>query len=282
MLRLLVISEESERWQSVQARLAATAIEVQSALTGGIAGFDAVVTARTVNDSKGAIEECLRAGKHVLYAADIEFSWNEIAALHAIARQSKAQFTIINPDRFLPSRQLIKQQIPDKIGQAGLVRIHRWESSSAQSGSMLRDLDLAQWLVGRSPDRVFAVENRTAENRVVQVHLGFPGGGMALIDQTNGLPAGDGYQALSVIGSSGATYADDHQNMQLLYRGGRPQAIRTEEGIRQWVEMVQWFADALKNGSDLSETVRGWQSVFAVHDAINQSLTSKQSVPIVE
>jgi predicted dehydrogenase len=281
MSRLLVISDEPERWQAVEARLSSIAIEWRAALTGSVAAFDIVVIAKSVNDSKGAIEEFLRAGKPVLWAADIDLAWHDVAALHAVAQQSKAQLAIVNPERFLPSRQLIKQQIPDKMGQAGLVRIHRWESTKAESGSMLRDLDLALWLMGRSPDRVFAVENRIAESRIIQVHLGFPGGGMALIDNTNSLPAGDGYEALSVIGSSGAAYADDHQNMQLLYRGGRPQAIRTEEGIRQSVDMVQWFADALKNGSDLSESVRGWQSVFAVHNAIKQSLTSKQSVRIV-
>jgi predicted dehydrogenase len=187
-------------------------------------------------------------------------------------------FAIANPDRFLPSRQLIKQQIPDKIGQAGLVRIHRWESNPA-TGSMLRDFDIALWLVGSPPDRVYAVENRVADKRIIQVHLGFPGS-MALIDYTDGLPPGDGYQALSVIGSTGAAYSDDHQNMQLLYRGGRPQAIRTEEGVRQAVDMMQWFADALKTGRDLSVYIKAWQQVFAVHDAIAESLASRRVTPL--
>jgi predicted dehydrogenase len=280
MLRLLIIADEPERWQAVEARLTAIAIEARRALPDTIASFDAVVIANSIADSKATLEAILQAGKHVLWAADNALTRQDIASLQATARQAKVQFAIVNPDRFLPSRQLIKQQIPDKIGQAGLVRIQRWESSSARLSSMLRDLDLALWLVGAPPDRVFATENRLANSRILQVHLGFPGGSMALIDHTDGLPPGDGYLSLSVIGSTGAAYADDHQNVQLLYKGGRPHAVPVEEGIRQAVDMLQWFATALTNAGDQSANLAAWQQVYAVNDAITQSLHSKQAVPL--
>ena len=43
---------------------------------------------------------------------------------------------------------------------------------------------------------------------------------MALIDCAQTLPQGDGYFSLSLIGSTGAAYADSHHNRQLLYGGG--------------------------------------------------------------
>ena len=48
----------------------------------------------------------------------------------------------------------------------------------------------------------------------------FPEGGMALIDCSRALqPSCDPYFSLTVIGSTGAAYADDHHNTNLLYKG---------------------------------------------------------------
>jgi hypothetical protein len=38
--------------------------------------------------------------------------------------------------------------------------------------------------------------------------------------------------------------------MQLVYRGGRPQAVRTDEGTRPLAAMVQEFVDGLHTGGD--------------------------------
>ena len=40
------------------------------------------------------------------------------------------QVVVVNSDQFLPSRQLIRQQLDTgKLGEVGLVRVHRWEPS---------------------------------------------------------------------------------------------------------------------------------------------------------
>ena len=62
------------------------------------------------------------------------------------------------------------------------------------------------------------------------VHLGFPDGGMAVLDVTTALPDGEGYWSLQLIGADGAVYADDQHNMQLLYAGGSPAARLTSTG----------------------------------------------------
>lgn len=195
----------------------------------------------------------------------------------------------INPDRFLPSRQLIRQQLDSgKLGDVGLVRVHRWEPTKTQvedvpaetfglPTGLFRDLDLVLWLVGQSPNAIHAVEQSDAANsrgRSIQVHLGFPSGAMALIDYSNQLPDGDGYQSLSVIASSGAAYADDHQNMQLVFRGGRPQAVRSEEIGRRHSVAVQKQVDSLRAGHDVASAVSEWQNVMQVATSVRVAMRS--------
>ena len=50
----------------------------------------------------------------------------------------------------------------------------------------------------------------------VHVHLGFPEGGMALMDDAQTLSGGDGCFSLSMIGSTGAAYANDLFHLVLL------------------------------------------------------------------
>jgi predicted dehydrogenase len=198
-----------------------------------------------------------------------------IEQLYAAARASEVPIAIVNPDRFLPSRQLIRQQIGNTLGEVGLLRLHRWESS--HENSLLLDLDTATWLMGREPNRVYAI---AGGDRYVQVHLGFPPHGMALIDCCCRLLAGDGYQSLHVIAASGAAYADDHQNMQLLYRGGQPRAVRTEERARQLAAIAQDFMDGLRSGRDWSAGEAEWRRVFATAAAVRQSLAARRAVAL--
>lgn len=185
-----------------------------------------------------------------------------------------------NPDRFLPSRQLIRQQLDSgKLGEVGLVRVHRWEPNvpheiNGLPTGLLRDLDLVLWLVGKFPDSIHAVsrlKSNAAGSRLIQVHLGFPGGAMALIDYSNQLPEGDGYQSLSVIGSTGAAYADDHQNTQLVFRGGRPQAVRAEETGRRHTTAVQERIESLQAGRDVPSAVADWQRVVELANTVARS-----------
>ena len=206
------------------------------------------------------------------------------------------QQVIINPDRFLPSRQLIRQQVDSgKLGDVGLIRIHRWEPNVGHvsnvpglnghvenvphdagdlPAALLRDLDLTLWLAGKMPDAIHAVEQSDSTGRTSQIHLGFPGGAMALIDYSNRLPAGDGYQSLSVIGSSGAAYSDDHQNMQLVFRGGQAQAVRADETGRRHAAAVQERINSLQAGHDVATCVAEWQNVVKVAESVRQAIST--------
>ena len=63
-----------------------------------------------------------------------------------------------------------------------------------------------------------------------QIHLGFSNGGMALIDYSKNLPKGSGYNFTSMVGSKGAIYFDDHQNINLAFKGGHPEGLNLDYG----------------------------------------------------
>ena len=287
MFGLFVVADDQAPWQKAACRLGGVEIDYGPDPDQCLKADDAhqaIVLAGAQRIEPTRINQLLSAEKHVLHVAEPTYSKREIESILDAARNSSVRFVAMNPDRFLPSRQLIKQQIPEKIGQIGLLRLHRWEpvatSTGAQTlpGPLLRDIDLALWLVAAAPNCVHAFESKTAGGRLLQVHLGFANGGMALIDYDNRLPQGEGYQSLSVIGSSGSVHLDDHQNMQLLYRGGRPQAIRTDEGVKALAAMIRAFVDAIQAGGESAADAGDWFAVLAVADAIEQSLRTRQSV----
>ena len=177
----------------------------------------------------------------------------------------------------LPSRQLIKRELDaGKLGEPGLIRIHHWEAGGeADSGhelpsALLQQIDVILWLMGKSPSLVYAVEHgdtaKSRQGRYVQVHLGFPGSAMALLVYSSQHPPGDPYRMLHVIGSAGAAYADDQQNMQLLYKGGQARGVIAVEKPAV--------------GHDLAGIPQDWKNVLAVADAVQRSLDSRQAVSL--
>lgn len=296
MIRMAV-GGESEFWQSVAIRL--RGVET-------VFCFDATNTTSLPKDCDAVlfvdsryvvptlVEQWFSLGKHVLVIGGSWLTMEWLDSLATSARQSGVQFAVVNPDHYLPSRQLIRQQLDaGKLGEPGLIRIHRWEGIAAAvpvgSGQipspLILDLELAIWLAGKTPDLIYVTETSQLDSaspagRTIQVHLGFPGGSMAMIDYSGVLPTGEGYSSLSVIGSSGAGYADDHQNMQLLYQGSDPRAFRTDEGIRQWVGLSQEFVDALLVNRDLAPCLANWRGIIPVVQAVEESLASRQAVSL--
>ena len=66
--------------------------------------------------------------------------------------------------------------------------------------------------------------------------------------------------------------------MRLVYQGGPPRAILAVEGVSQWAALVQGFVDSLEGQATESYPTQAWQAVFAVNDALQQSLRTKQAV----
>jgi predicted dehydrogenase len=264
MIRLAVIGAKEMRWREIALRLRGVTLEVGSTLTCDAAYFDS-------HDVE--IERYLQAGKHVLLSPDAGFSRDRLQTYTGLAKEANARFTVANPERHRPSVQLIRQQLDaGKLGEPGLIRVHRWEPED-RKGKLLRDLDLVLWYMGKPPNVVYAVQHL--------VHLGFPGGAMALLECTDRVPAGDGYYSLSLIGANGAAYSDDHQNIQLVYRGGSPKAIGAAESLVQWSSLLQAFADSvMAYDSNRVEAFPTWLDVLTVSEAVQESLRSKQAVAL--
>ena len=170
----------------------------------------------------------VRNGKHVLLELPPAAAAGSLAALGDECAAAGVCLMIGGTLRFLPSQQVLKQRLAaGQLGELGLLRAHRWHAGDGTGPGpgwqalAAPYLDLANWLFGDRPERVYA---RTGGTDYAQIHLGFGAGGMALIDVSAGLPPGDGYRSVSVIGSAGAGYADDHHNRALLFGGGDPAA----------------------------------------------------------
>jgi predicted dehydrogenase len=192
-----------------------------------------------------------------------------------------------HPFRFLPSVVAVQESLSTgKLGAPGLVRIHHWQAQAAGDvrWAALAQLDLACWLVDQPAIMVFAQGRRAGPEATppdyVQVHLGFADDRMAQIDCATSLAAGDDYYSLSVIGATGAAYADDHHNMQLLVGGGQPRALRTSQGDRALLATLQEFIDARSQSRPPSCGAAEWKRAQAIWVAVEQSLTSGEAVSL--
>ena len=182
--------------------------------------------------------------------------------------------------RFLPSIQAVKRSIDaGKLGEPCLLRIHRWLPPESTPESIaeriLPDTDLACWMFGGAPEKVWTLQS-AANPDYIQFHLGFANDGMAMIDIAGSLPAGDSYFSLSMIGGTGAAYADDHHNMNLLYSGGQPNALRTNQGHADLTGQLQEFVDAISEEREAAVTLADTSRAAAVAAQVIESAQTKQ------
>jgi hypothetical protein len=234
--------------------------------------------------SWSAAREILSLGQSACVVAESLPKLELIQDLFHLAQQNQVQFRVFNPARFLPSRQLIQQQLP-RLGSPGFIRSHRWCPLSADDpqlalpAGLILDLDVALWLIGETPNRIFAMQQRLEPHRTVQLHLGFPGGASAMLSFTNQLPPGDEYQMFSVIARNGAAYSDDQNNQQLLYAGGQPRGLHAEERVTQMAQLAQHALDIVQaDDAGMKENQRSWQVLQTVQAAILESLATGQPV----
>lgn len=264
MLRVRLDCAGGEEWRDVARRLRGACLDLSQP-----ADYDAIVL---LSAADGAVERHLDSGKHVLLANEFYLSQERLTAWSA--RVAGPLLAVLNRDRFLPSRQLVRQQL-DRLGEPGLVRVHRW-SAVLLPPHLLRDLDSVLDLIGRAPNVVWA---RGAVGDLLQIHLGFLGGAMALIGHAVG--AGGDYSSLSVIAANGAAYADDHANQQLLFATpGSRHALCAGVDVQATTAMVQTFVDAVVKGADRSAGLSAWRRVLTVHDAVKHSLAYGRAISL--
>ena len=298
MIRLALISsaETAEAYGSISTRLHRAAWTAYAPVDSGGSGkalgqvteaasaeelfadrvdaFDAVVIDADQVAAERLAKEASANGKPVLAGA----TGGSLAALG----QADTLLMPAYPWRFLPSVQSVKHSLNDgKLGQAGLLRIHRWlppgEGVVSLAERILPDADLACWLFGSAPETVWSLQS-AANPEYIQFHLGFANDGMAMIDVAASLPSGGDYFSLTMIGGTGAAYADDHHNMNLLYSGGQPNAIRASQGRADLVGQLQEFVDAISEQRAPSVTVADTTRAVEVLDRVLESAKSRQVI----
>lgn len=239
------------------------------------------------------IQQCLELGKHVLVATEALLPLDALASSMEVASAAGVRFVCQNLDRLAPSRQLIQSELRGaKFGAPGLIRLHRWRSSPSAAKlpfslpcDLIRDLDVVTWLMRQQPEIVFAwgraLDNSKSPGAgTVQVHLGFAGGGMALVDYVDSLPEGSSYRSLSAICASGALYADDHSNCQLAITGAGMQAEAAAEGIIHLVTALREFTNAIATGEEPASGQPRWSALRQMADAVLESLETGQSATL--
>ncbi|MBL8826704.1 MAG: hypothetical protein JNM18_06925 [Planctomycetaceae bacterium] len=286
---LIAASDRCADWQRIAPRVGhaplAITVERVADLAGHLDKCDAIVHDSGEPPTIAEWQQLLGYGKHCLIASPPPIAPTDLAQATEHFRERGLRLLCLGGARSLPSNRSVHDVVASgKLGIPGLVRTHRW--LPACGGSLLQmlhaDVDLACWIMGARPTTVFArgvpSSDRAATWDYLQLHLGFVGDAMAMLDVSRRLPNGDDYYSLSVIGSAGAAYADDHHNQQLLYTGGHPQALRTEQGDRQRLARLEHFLLTIANPTAYMADVLDGRRTLDVLAATSESLTIDRAV----
>jgi len=249
-----------------------------SFIESGADEIEAVIV-NTPNDSHADIARtAIAAGKHVLVEKPLALSADAAGAVHRAAEIAGVRLMVAHTLRFMPANAHVRRALDDgELGRPGMLRSHRWlrrfpgppagwKHDAARSGGLavheaVHEIDQALWLIGERPTHVQA----QATPDLLQIHLGYEFGAMAICGIATGLPLGSGYYSLALIGSLGAAYADDHHNVHLLYRGGRPQALVSDQRASAVRAQLDEFGSAI--AEDRNPSVTGADAVAALQIA---------------
>ena len=263
---------EKDEWQKVIARLndCEFIAPVDSLEGNHDVQFDFALVSN-LHDAQIGIEQ----GKHVCIEAEVDYADSDAKSLLSTSQERNLNVTIIP----LPIQESGIQAIRDKLmsgklGSPGLLRVHRWSCPAAASvrSTMFGDIHLAINFFDSIPSAVYAIQNQ--EGAYLQVHLGFPLGGMAVLDYSTNLPSDQKYQSLSLIGSKGAAYADDHRNAQLVLTNGSSKARIGDSGDGR-LNGLREFVQQIRSNEYSGEHVEMVQQSFDVANAVDQSIASK-------
>lgn len=254
--------------------------------------FDAIVLRGPLAHRLTAIKLAALNQKHVHAEAPVTGSLDDTDAAIDACASTGVLLSIGNTLRALPSNRTIKERVSDrKLGVPGMLRGHRWRSGGDNGIGILveriyGDIDLAAWIFEALPSEIFALRREEGTDGTqldyLQIHLGFPGGGMALLDFSAALPEGEEYHSHFLIGSTGAAYADDHHNSHLLYRGGNPAALISREGHLRVTEELQGFVTAIRENAAPPVSGEDARRVHQIANGVARSLEAGQALTAKE
>ena len=255
--------------------------------------FDAVAILGQVDDPASLARAAAEAGKHVMVAAPLVTSVVQLDEMFAACEAAEVCLFVSHPWRFDPAVRAAKEAIEaGKLGELGLVRIHDWQavredhSRAAEAlcgrstfSRIAAQIDLASFLFDSPAEVVHTVATWAVEascHGSLLVHLGFAGGGMALVDFA-ALPCGDDYYSVTAIGSRGAAYADDHYNAHLLFGGGRVAALPSSRG-ESLLPQLEALADTITQRRPATVTAAAARAALDAAVAAGESLRARREV----
>lgn len=255
--------------------------------------FDAAVVHSPLEARVDTICRLAESGKHLLVDAPLATTVEELDRAVQACEAAKVRLLLRQPLRNSPAVQNLRAAVDTgRLGAPGLVRLHHWDAPSLDHRDgparrpriwelCYREVDLACGLFDTEPDSVFALslgEDATGIECGVQLHLSFAGGGMALVDclRTSRCNA-DPYFMLTLIGSTGAAYIDDHRNTNLLLQDGRT-ALQLDSNTDMTLQLQQ-FAHFL-TAEETSSAVEDSRRATSVIQAALASIDVGQAVPI--
>lgn len=217
-----------------------------------------------VDDFQRAME-FVDGGQHVLWSPTLSDATSCLAA----DDRDVARLTPALTWRFLPSHGEIYARLrAGNLGDPGLLRIHRWPPRDP----MWADLDLALWWFSGVPEVTFGLQSE----ELLQTHLGFPDGGMAMIDHALEFTTCDGYHAVTLIGSTGAAYSDDHRNMQLLLTRAGTSALKVNESELARVNLLGAWMDSIAKASPAPVGLSDFKRALHVDAMLQASLAATE------
>ena len=293
---LVDVGDRSCDYESAVARLPnvtfAAAGSLDELLERHDALFDAVVIHSPVSQRRDLARRAAEAGKHVLVDMPIGCSVEDVEAVIEACASAGVHLMVGRPLRSMPYQLAVRESLDaGKLGAPGLLRIHHWNSGAGESTNgdiaelTMGEVDLACWLFDAAPDAVYAVAPKndvSAGLLGVQLHLGFPDGGMALVDCTRSAgEAVDPYFALTLIGSKGAAYADDHHNANLLFRTEGTTSLNVGQGRDHVWHQLREFVDAIDADRRPGTSGEEARLAAAVVEAAAESLATRRAAVLV-
>jgi hypothetical protein len=184
--------------------------------------------------------------------------------------EGKSLITPALPKRFSPEVIALRESLDSgNLGELGLLRMHLWnQKKSDRVQEMVHAIDLALWFFGANPEHIHGAASAEKEVKCSLIHLGFKCGGMALLDFTNSLPTGDNYESLSLIGSKGAAYSDDHRNRNLFFSGGAPGAKCPDIRMNFIGPMLKDFTQKIQTSADLESNSKSYNTAFNIFSEV--------------
>ncbi len=240
---------------------------------------DGVVIDRASSLHADLIAKYVHAGVAVLSSAPSIAQAAEYNTLVKESENASGRLLTAYRHRWRPEVIALDRAVKAReLGLTGLVRMNSWSMQNEVKLAVhqtddaiyfpLRDMvDAVLWIFGALPRVVYA----SGGEGCMQAHIGFVGGGMALLDIADA--PFDPYEAITLIGSNGAAHADDHHNMQILY---------DQDGIHGLPikgDAERALLRAFANGATSSASAEN--VVSSVTEAILQSLAASTAVRIV-